>query len=107
VGDVLDVYEPTITAVDVDQEIVRPPVGSYGCGQAGKHRRLWAMEASGLVICPVCGDRIGVYEWIVAVTPSGARETSRALAPWLEDSDAVLVHAKCSHTATTRRADEP
>jgi hypothetical protein len=65
------------------------------------------MEASGLVICQVCHDRIRVYEWIVAVTPAGARETSRALAPWLEESDAVLVHARCSHTATTKHADQP
>ena len=40
---------------------------------------------SGHVICPVCHDRIGVYERIVAVTAAGARETSRAQDPWLED----------------------
>lgn len=64
------------------------------------------MEAVSLVTCPVCGDRIGVYERIVAVTPIGARETSRAKDPWLQDSDAILVHAKCSNTATTKHAHE-
>jgi hypothetical protein len=65
------------------------------------------MEASGLVICPVCGDRIGVYERIVAVTPAGARETSRAQDPWLEHSDAVIVHARSGRTATTKDTHEP
>lgn len=87
--------------------VVAADVGNYGCVQAGKHSRLWPVEASGLVICPACGDRIGVYDWMVAVTPAGARETSRAMAPWLEESDAVLVHAKCSHAATTRHTHEP
>lgn len=65
------------------------------------------MEALGLVICPVCHDRIGVYERMIAVTPAGARETSRALAPWLEDCDAVLVHVSCCRIARTKYADEP
>jgi hypothetical protein len=47
--------------------------------------------------CSVCGDRLGVYEAVVALgVPSGGRTTSLALEPWLENRGTTLVHVACA-----------
>ena len=41
----------------------------------------------GFTLCPLCGDRIGVYEPMIVITRYGARGTSRAREPVLPESD--------------------
>jgi hypothetical protein len=53
------------------------------------------MERHGFVVCPLCGDRIGVYEPMIVITPYGARRTSRANEPRLPESGAILLHNGC------------
>ncbi len=48
-------------------------------------------------LCADCGDRIGVYEPVVAAGPLGVRRTSLAREPELvDDGDTLLVHIDCS-----------
>jgi hypothetical protein len=57
------------------------------------------VEASPSIVrlCADCGDRIGIYEPIVAAGPSGARRTSLAREPQLiDDDDTLLLHVDCS-----------
>lgn len=53
------------------------------------------MEDHGSVVCPLCGDRIGVYEPMIVITPYGARRTSRAREPLLPRTDRILLHDAC------------
>lgn len=53
------------------------------------------MEGHGFTLCPLCGDRIGVYEPMIVITPYGARRTSRAREPTLPQSGAILLHNDC------------
>jgi hypothetical protein len=53
------------------------------------------MEGHGFVLCPLCGDRIGVYEPMIVITPYGARRTSRAREPQLPRTGAILLHDGC------------
>lgn len=46
-------------------------------------------------MCPLCGDRIGVYEPMIVITPYGARRTSRAREPLLPPTDGILLHDGC------------
>jgi hypothetical protein len=56
-----------------------------------------SVETSVVRLCAACGDRVGVYEPIVAVDPAGPRETSLAREPALiDDDDTLLLHAGCS-----------
>jgi hypothetical protein len=50
-------------------------------------------------ICPICGDRIGTYEPVIATSDEGARQTSLAGEPDLADSDVTLAHAECAEDA--------
>lgn len=52
------------------------------------------MEGDGFVLCPLCGERIGVYEPMIVITPYGARRTSRAREA-LPPTPAILLHAGC------------
>jgi hypothetical protein len=47
-------------------------------------------------ICEHCDDRIGVYEPLVVVEPTGFRETSLAREPELRSAGKVLLHAACA-----------
>jgi hypothetical protein len=53
------------------------------------------MEGHGFALCPLCGDRIGVYEPMIVITRYGARGTSRAREPVLPERDPILLHAGC------------
>ncbi|HSC02815.1 MAG TPA: hypothetical protein VLC49_05830 [Solirubrobacteraceae bacterium] len=53
------------------------------------------MEGHGFALCPLCGDRIGVYEPMIVITPYGARRTSSACEPTLPQSGAILLHEAC------------
>lgn len=53
------------------------------------------MESHEFVDCPLCGDRIGVYEPTIVITPYGARRTSRANEPRLAASGVILLHDGC------------
>lgn len=53
------------------------------------------MERDEFVVCPMCGDRIGVYEPMIVITPYGARRTSRARDPQLAESGEILLHDGC------------
>ncbi len=46
-------------------------------------------------VCALCGDRIGVYEPLVALTADPPRRTSLARDPQVCREKAVLVHANC------------
>ncbi len=54
-----------------------------------------SMEGGGFSLCPLCGERIGVYEPTIVITPYGARRTSRAREPTLAQSGAILLHNDC------------
>jgi hypothetical protein len=54
------------------------------------------MPLPGFVTCAFCGDRIGVYEPVVAVQPASTRRTSLAHEPELQESDATLFHLGCA-----------
>ena len=53
------------------------------------------MERHEFVVCPLCGDRIGVYEPMIVITRYGARRTSRGHGPRLAESGAILLHEGC------------
>jgi hypothetical protein len=58
-------------------------------------RMIPPMEGHGFALCPLCGDRIGVYEPMIVITRYGARGTSRAREPVLPERDPILLHAGC------------
>jgi hypothetical protein len=47
-------------------------------------------------LCPFCGDRIGLYEPIIALEPDGRRQSSLASEPSLSEGPATLIHAVCA-----------
>ena len=49
----------------------------------------------GPVLCPYCGDRIGVYEPMIVITPYGARRTAMAREPLLAARGPILLHPAC------------
>ena len=53
-------------------------------------------------ICEHCDDRIGVYEPLVVVEPTGFRETSLAREPELRSAGKVLLHAACAASIRER-----
>ena len=53
------------------------------------------MEGGSIHPLPLCGERIGVYEPMIVITPYGARRTSRAREPTLPRSGAILLHNDC------------
>ena len=53
------------------------------------------MEGHGFAICPLCGDRIGVYEPMIVITRYGARRTARACEPLLPERGEILLHDGC------------
>lgn len=64
------------------------------------------MEWRGAVLCPVCGDAIGVYEPMIVITGGGARRTSRAREPSLTQDDGILVHASCDTGPAKESAED-
>jgi hypothetical protein len=46
-------------------------------------------------VCAFCGDRLGVYEPIVALSDADVRRTSRAREPGLLDGGATMTHWPC------------
>ena len=44
-------------------------------------------------LCAFCGDRIGVYEPVVALEPEGRTKTSLAREPSLSRAASALMHA--------------
>jgi hypothetical protein len=69
--------------------------------RAVEHRR--CVEREPFALCPVCRDRIGVYEPAVVLEDSGARLTSLASEPRLRASGVMLLHARCA----AARGSEP
>lgn len=63
------------------------------------------MEGHGFVVCRLCGDRIGVYEPMIVITPYGARRTSRAREPTLPQSGSILLHDGCYGTEPYERGE--
>ena len=62
------------------------------------------VEASIIRLCADCGDRIGIYEPIVAAGPCGVRRTSLAREPELaDDDDTLLAHVDCSEWPSDSR----
>ena len=68
---------------------------NYRCAQTSDGCTVPPMEGNGFVLCPLCGDRIGVYEPMVTITPYGARGTSRAREPLLPQTGAIVLHRSC------------
>lgn len=56
---------------------------------------LQTVVGQGMIVCSVCGDRIGVYEPLLELNAGRVRRTSVAREPALEDHAAVLLHAEC------------
>ncbi len=54
-------------------------------------------------ICALCGDRIGVYEPMIAVEDGAARRTSLLREPDLRGGSAALFHTECVDLADTAR----
>jgi hypothetical protein len=50
----------------------------------------------GPVICPICGERVGVYEPTAVIEADGARLTSLAREPELRGLGISLLHAACA-----------
>ena len=46
-------------------------------------------------MCTLAGDRIGVYEPMIVITPYGARRTSQAREPQLPRIGAILMRGGC------------
>ncbi len=61
------------------------------------------MVREGIQVCPLCGERIGVYEPVVVLSANPPRRTSLAREPVVRDEEAVLVHADC-HAAAVELA---
>lgn len=49
-----------------------------------------------LLRCPACGDALGVYEPLVAISRGSARVTSFAREPDLDSAADALVHRNCA-----------
>jgi hypothetical protein len=47
--------------------------------------------------CPVCDDVIGVYEPVVVIDQSRARNTSLANEPSLGHGEQIVMHGNCAH----------
>jgi hypothetical protein len=47
-------------------------------------------------VCNVCGDAVGMYEPVVALTADSMHRSALAREPQLADSRAVLVHRDCA-----------
>jgi hypothetical protein len=58
------------------------------------HAQLPAMDGNAFVICPLCSERIGVYEPMIVITAYGARRTSRAREPMAQGGN-ILLHDAC------------
>jgi len=50
---------------------------------------------TGRVLCPLCGDVIGVYEPLLVVGGGAARRSSLAREPLLGSGEDVIVHHDC------------
>lgn len=50
-------------------------------------------------LCALCGERLGVYEPIVAFGADGRRRTSIAREPGLAAADVALMHEECARGA--------
>ena len=50
----------------------------------------------GLLRCPACGDALGVYEPLVAISRGSARITSLAREPDVPSGTDALVHRSCA-----------
>jgi hypothetical protein len=48
------------------------------------------------MLCPVCGDVIGVYEAVVVIDQSRTRRTSLANEPSLREDERVVMHRECA-----------
>jgi hypothetical protein len=51
---------------------------------------------AGPVICPICGEQVGVYEPSAVIEADGARLTSLAAEPELRGRGISLLHADCA-----------
>jgi len=60
-------------------------------------------RVSSRMFCPVCGDVMGVYEPLLAVSRLGSRITSLGREPLLRSSDELIVHLACG---SDRSGDE-
>lgn len=56
------------------------------------------------VVCRHCGDRIGVYEPLVALADGHVRETSRAADPLAGADDVLCFHRECFERLHGERA---
>jgi hypothetical protein len=54
------------------------------------------MEREEFLVCEFCGDRIGVYEPIVAIEDNDMRETAIAREPELWQKRPPVMHAHCA-----------
>jgi hypothetical protein len=59
------------------------------------HRERIVRAVDSLPSCPVCADRIGVYEPVAVLGNAAWRRTSIAREPLLEASGARIVHYAC------------
>ena len=53
------------------------------------------MAVDSVIRCPVCGERVGVYEPAAVLEVGKVRYTSRAACPGLEVDGRKLFHAAC------------
>ena len=53
------------------------------------------------VLCPVCGDVIGVYERLLVLTGGSMRPSSLAVEPWLRSGEHIVVHHACGADRAT------
>ncbi len=55
------------------------------------------VESPEFLLCELCGERIGVYEPIVAIEDDVPRETALAREPELLRTRPKVMHALCAH----------
>jgi hypothetical protein len=60
---------------------------------------------SGRLLCPVCGDVIGVYEPLLVVGAGSVRTSSLARESLLRDSEELIVHRACGQDLAGTRKD--
>jgi hypothetical protein len=53
------------------------------------------MDSTAIVMCSLCGHRIGVYEPVTVLGADGSRLTSRAREPRVVQQAVILMHAGC------------
>jgi hypothetical protein len=58
------------------------------------------------LVCPVCGDVVGVYERLLVITGGSARVSSLAGEPSLRSGEQVVVHHTCGADLATLGDDE-